>query len=148
MIYIGIDPDIDRSGVAVYDTVKQTIELKTLRFADLIEEIVIASYLVPIHIVVEGGWLINKSNWHNEKQGSRVASRIGKNVGMNHATGLILVQMIEKFADEKQPITLEVVKPRGKLKNEIIQEMFKNLPKKQTNQEERDALMLISNFIL
>lgn len=139
MIYIGIDPDIEKNGVAVYDTQDKSIELRCVPFWDLIEEL--ESYLVPIHVVLEAGWLIKKSNWHNEKLGARVSSNIGKKVGQNHAIG----QILEQYLKHKN-IRHELCKPLGKVKNDFIQKLFK-LQKKTTNQEERDALMLINRFI-
>lgn len=140
MIYIGVDPDIDKNGVAVYCDEQKDIELKNLKFWELIGEI--ESYLVPIHVVLEAGWLIKKSNWHNEKQGVRLASKIGKNVGQNHAVGQLLEQYLKH-----NDISYELVKPQGKVKNDFVQRLFKNLPKKTTNQEERDALMLLTKYI-
>jgi len=139
-IIIGIDPDIYKNGVAVYDTEEKDIELKCLKFWDLIQEF--ESYLVPIHVVLEAGWLIKKSNWHNENKGSRVSSNIGKKVGQNHAVGQLLEQYL-KFKN----ISYELVKPQGKVKNDYIQRLFRNMPKKTTNQEERDALKLLIKFI-
>lgn len=133
MIYIGIDPDTDKSGVAVFDTEDNSLELSTLSFWDLIEEL--DSYIAPIHIVIEGGHLINKSNWHGSKN-IYTAAKIGKNVGSNHAIGRLLVEYCEKHG-----LSYETQKPKGK----VSAEYFKAITgyAKRTNQEERDAAMLV-----
>ena len=35
MIYIGIDPDIERNGVAVVDSVSRSVQLYSMAFAEL-----------------------------------------------------------------------------------------------------------------
>lgn len=132
-IYIGIDPDIDKSGVAIWDRRDKSLELYNMTLPELIDEL--KAYNVPIHVVIEAGWLINKSNWHTA-QGQFRRERIAKNVGENHAIGKIIEQFCKhlNFSHELQ-------KPKGK----INQQTFKNMTKviKRTNQEQRDAAMLV-----
>lgn len=135
MIYIGIDPDVEKSGVAVYDTEDKSLELKTLDFWSIIEEI--ESYLVPVTLVIEAGWLIKKSNWHGtSKQSKTAGERIAKNVGSNHQVGKLLA----KYCESKG-IKYSLVKPIGKLDHNT----FKKITgyKGRTNQEVRDAGMLV-----
>jgi hypothetical protein len=135
-IYIGIDPDITASGVAVYDKEDNSLELRTLSFWELIEEI--ESYLVPIHIVIEAGHLIKKSNWHGAAN-TYTAARIGKNVGSNHQIG----KLIQEYC-EKHNISHELIKPLGKVNQEIFNGIWER--KGRTNQEVRDAAMLIYRY--
>ena len=136
---VGIDPDIDRSGVAVKEDGK--IILHSLRFWDLFEFL---SQMRPHKVVIEGGWLNKKSNFRLGKNGN-VNARIGKNVGANHEVGRKIVEMCEYLGLE-----YEVVKPLkkvwkgegGKITHEEILKHFK-LNIKRSNQEERDALLLI-----
>lgn len=137
IIYIGIDPDITLNGVAVYDREDGSLELSNLSFWDLIEEI--KSYLVPIHVVIEGGHLIKKSNWHGQKN-VYTAARIGKNVGSNHQVGKLLVEYCER-----ECISHEVVPPKGKVSHQYFCSIW-GLKKGKTNQEQRDAAMLILKF--
>jgi hypothetical protein len=136
---VGIDPDIDKSGVAVKEDGK--ITLYSLRFWDLFEFL---SQLRPQKVVIEGGWLNQKSNFRAGKS-SNVSARIGKNVGANHEAGRKIVEMCEYLK-----LDYEIVKPLqkvwkgkdGKITHEEIVKHFK-LDIKRSNQEERDALLLI-----
>lgn len=135
-IIIGIDPDITLNGVAIYDTEEKDLELKNLSFWDLIEEI--KSYLIPIHVVIEAGHLINKSNWHGSKT-VYTAARIGKNVGSNHQVG----RLIEEYC-LNHGISHELIKPLGKVKADYFNAVWDW--KGRTNQEQRDAAMLIFKY--
>ena len=136
-IYIGIDPDITASGVAVYDKDDNYLELRTLPFWELIDEL--KSYLVPIHVVIEAGHLIKKSNWHGAAN-NYTAARIGKNVGSNHQIGKLLQEYCEKH-----DISHELVKPLGKVNQEVFNGIWER--KGRTNQEVRDAAMLIYKYV-
>lgn len=136
---IGIDPDIDKSGVAVKEDGEYT--LYSLSFWDLFEFL---SQCRPKLVVIEGGWLNAKSNFRFAKSTS-IASRMGKNVGENHSVGKKIVEMC-KYLE----IDHKVVKPLqkvwkgkdGKITHSEVVKHFK-INKKKTNQEERDALLLI-----
>ena len=135
MIYIGIDPDVEKSGVAIYDTSDKSLELYCKTFWEVIEEI--EAYLHPITVVIEAGWLIKKSNWHGKVNQSKTAGeRIAKNVGSNHQVGKLLVEYCEW-----KNINYKLVKPMGK----IDHFRFKKFTgyKGKTNQEKRDAGMLV-----
>ena len=136
MIYIGVDPDIDKNGVAVYDTQDNSLELSNLSFWDLIEEI--ESYLVPITVIIESGHLISKSNWHGAKTKS-TAAKIGKNVGANHQVGRLLIEYCEHNG-----IKYKAVEPKGKIKAKIFNHIWRI--SKRTNQEQRDAAMLLISY--
>ena len=93
-LIIGIDPDLDKSGVAVLG---QSFELKNLTFAETVE--LFRSYQDQIKkVVIEAGWMNKKSNLHScIGQSKRAGERIAKNVGENHATGKLLVEMAESL---------------------------------------------------
>lgn len=111
MIIIGIDPDIEKNGVAICENGKLT-QLLNLTFVEVIE-------LVMEHqdnikkVVIEAGWLIPKSNWHTK--GRRITAeareKIAKNVGENHATGKHLTAFVESLGVKVQLLT-----PQGKIK--------------------------------
>lgn len=132
-IYIGIDPDVDKSGVAVWDKSNKTLELYNMTMPELIDKL--KRYNSSIYVVIEAGWLINKSNWHTA-HGQYRREKIAKNVGENHASGKIIEQFCKHLG-----ISYELMKPKGK----IDQQTFKNMTKviKRTNQEQRDAAMLV-----
>lgn len=87
-------------------------------------------------VVIEAGWLNTKSNFRNI-QSRLVAERTAKNVGENHATGKLLVQMAES-----KGIPVLMIKPT---RTKLDSESFNRVTGWQgrTNQEQRDACMLI-----
>ena len=135
-IIIGIDPDVDKNGVAINHC--KNITLDNLRFFELFEKLkTLQLESIPMIVVVEGGWL-NKSNWHKKEKGSAaVNAKIGNHTGANHETGKKIVEMLEYLN-----ITHVVVKPT---KSKVNAKLFKMITgiKQSTNQEKRDAYMLI-----
>jgi len=151
---IGIDPDIDKSGLCEYNTHTKTIfTLDCVSFFSLIEFLGNYKYMCPssgYKVYLEAGWLNKKSNYHysliqNRKltliQKLGTCERIAKNVGENHAVG----KLIEQFLI-KNKIQHELVRPtKKKLKhNEFCRITGWN--NGQTNQEKRDAGMLVYGY--
>lgn len=107
--YVGIDPDVDRSGYAAYSkSQKRLLHCTTLPFFHLLEVLKKwSSYRnepnkVVVHI--EGAWLSQKSNWHFQKaahqlteKDKRIGERIAKNVGNNHQVGKLIVEMCQQL---------------------------------------------------
>lgn len=142
-IFIGIDPDVDKSGVAYYVSSNKKLTLKSLTFFDLLEYLkkVKKNFSdvenVKLTVVIEGGWL-NKSNWHVVKNGTAaVNAKIGSHVGENHEVGRKIVEMCQYLN-----INHIVVTPR---RTKVKEEYFKMLTgyKARTNQEKRDAALLV-----
>jgi len=133
---IGIDPDIDKNGVA-YIYGKET-GLFNYTFFELFDFLKLKkSEKTEVFVVVEGGWL-NKSNWHTKKKGSAALNaKIGSYTGANHETGKKIVEMLEYLK-----IPYKVTRPT---KTKLKEEYFKKLTglKGRHNQEQRDAYMLI-----
>ena len=96
-IFIGVDPDVDRNGVAMWDKETKTLSLQKLKFFELYEFLAILKHnrAEDITVVIEAGWLNKKSNWHTSGKGEFVAGRIGTKVGANHETGKKIVEMCE-----------------------------------------------------
>ena len=147
-VVIGIDPDVDKSGVAFLMVENRIIELENLTFADLLD------YLREIRdvltkegrffvVVVEAGWL-NKAHWHVGKGGSAArAAAIGNHTGRNHEVGRKIVEMCRHYGIEvvEQPPLRKMWKGRdGKITHEEL-EHFTGIMGK-TNQEARDAALL------
>lgn len=132
---IGIDPDLEKSGVACLHEDSNRIEMTTLNFVDLIKFIRM-NWPIIKEVYLEAGWLNQKSSWH-AAQNKSVAACIGKKVGQNHATGLLLEQCIKA-----EGVKVICVKPT---KTKLDAEQFKKLTKieTRTNQEMRDAAMLV-----
>lgn len=144
---IGIDPDVDKNGVAFLDVAKRSfVWLKTLDFFETYSEI---SKLLQMltgkraAVVMEAGWL-NKSNWHVAKaQNKYMAAAIGRSAGRNHQAGQCLVNMAEH---SRWPIELQ--RPLRKIwqgndrkitRNELFEITGYN---GRSNQESRDAALL------
>ena len=139
VIRVGIDPDINKSGFAItIDGALVRVEART--FFDLCDMLNSAKNIARdvgamLMVTIEAGWLIKKSNWH-PAQGRGIRDRIAKNVGENHAAG----KLIARWCNEAG-IPHELIPPRGKVKSA----RFKRLTgwNKRTNQDMRDAVMLI-----
>mgnify|MGYP000335375459 CR=1 FL=1 len=136
MIYIGIDPDVDKSGFAVWDSRNRTFkEIETYGFFDLIQKM--NSFDSEIQVVIEAGWLISKSNFHGRKgQPKSVGEKIAKSVGANHQVGKLFVEWC-RFNN----IRFREIKPQGKI-NSVDFKRLTGWPKR-TNSEQRDSAMLI-----
>ena len=136
--HIGIDPDVDKSGIAIWDSENKTLELKNLAFFELLDFLKeFKENNKSFAVVVEGGWL-NKSNWHS-KIGSNASfnAKIGERTGANFETGKKIVEMCVYLK-----ITHSVIQPK---KSKLKHDYFKKVTgfAKRTNQEQRDAAMLV-----
>lgn len=139
-IFVGIDPDCEKSGVAYYETWTRMLEMSNLSFFQLFDYLVWckanAINDVEFIVVIEGGWL-NKSNWHAIKGSAAVNANIGQRVGANHETGKKIVEMCQYLQ-----INYEIVKPtRAKINAETFRHITGTIGR--TNQEQRDAAMLV-----
>ena len=135
-ILIGIDPDVDKSGFAMLNG--NQMKLSNLTFFELFEELRFyrEREVKPV-VYVECGFL-NKSNWHKKFGGSSaVNAKIGERTGANFETAKKIVEMCEYLR-----IPCEKIKPRNSKTNS---DFFKKITgiNTRTNQEQRDALMLI-----
>jgi len=101
--FVGIDPDVEKSGLAIYEkATKKLTRITALSFWDLHKQLPVIFNRPDAGVIhIEGGWLVEKSNFHtSELKGfhtikeSRVAQRIAKNVGNNHAAGRAIVEML------------------------------------------------------
>lgn len=138
MINIGIDPDVDKSGFSIINGTEY--KLQTLPFFDIFKrfkELTLLHGKENITIYIECGFL-NKSNWHKKAaQSANVNAKIGERTGANFEVAKKLCEMCEYLGFKY----IQVRPNRSK----IDAATFKALTKitKRTNQEERDAFMLI-----
>lgn len=131
---IGIDPDIDKSGFAIWKD--NELFLYCMEFAK-IQEFLLDNKDKIRKVVISAGWL-NKTNFHAKSNFNKsVNSIIGERVGANHQVGKLIAQYCKHYN-----IVCELSKPRAKKLNA---ETFKNITKveKRTNQEQRDAGILV-----
>jgi len=137
-VKIGIDPDIGLSGYAIMAG-GVFEDIRTLKFFEVCDEIKVTEQICrsignSLVVYIEAGWLHKKSNWHGGR--GAVAQKIAKNVGTNHAVGKLFVAFCEHYG-----IKHEEVLPKGKVDAKTFWSITGWKPR--TNQEQRDAAMLI-----
>jgi len=138
-IYIGIDPDTAKSGVAIWSKQNKFLELSNMKFFDLFAQLLFMRrlYNEEVLVIVDAGWL-NKSNFHaSNKFNKSVNSIIGERTGANHEVGKKIVEMCEYLG-----LKYELHKPT---KSKVNAETFAKITgvKGRTNQEQRDAGLLV-----
>lgn len=135
-MYIGIDPDVHKSGVAFKNG--KLIELSNLTFFQLFDFLIFYKDQEKKPIVyIECGYL-NASNWHKKTNASAsINSKIGERTGANFETAKKIVEMCEY-------LNLEHVKVKP-TRSKVNSDFFKQITgfTQRTNQEQRDAYMLI-----
>ena len=153
-IVIGIDPDVDKSGVAFLECSTRKLEITTLSFPDLLDYLQWVKKQAgtnpqSVRVIIEAGWL-NQSNWHLTARDTRAACAAkGNHAGRNHETGRKIAEMCDHWQ-----IPYELVKPlalkvrgfhlwKGK-DGKITQEELAAFTgiRGRTNQEGRDAALL------
>jgi len=138
-IIIGIDPDVDKSGFAVWLPSEQIFdEINALTLGEIINYINLNRGRINL-VVIEAGWL-NKGNRHiNEKTTPRIAAKTGENVGRNFQRGIDLAEIMEFFK-----IPCRLVKPTATNSWKTDEKMFQKITgTKGGNPEKRDAAMLV-----
>lgn len=133
-IIIGIDPDLEKSGVAILGS---DLQLKNLTFHETVELFRNEQDSIK-KVVIEAGWENKKANFRVGGNHSRqVNEQISRRVGMNHATGILLAEIAQAMG-----IAVLLVKPT---KSKLDAKEFNKITGWQgwTNQEVRDAAMLV-----
>lgn len=144
---IAIDPDVEKSGVAVLDIESRSLELYSLPFPDLIDFIYNFPDKDVVRIAVEAGWL-NKTNWHSAPS-MAAAANIGNRTGRNHETGRKIVEMCEHKGFSVsliKPLGKRWKGPNGKITHNELKSVLNGrkivLNRKRTNQDERDSILI------
>lgn len=139
-LIIGIDPDVEKNGVATVDKQINEMQVSTLAFPQLIEYLKDKSKDYTILVLIEAGWL-NHSNWHlSPKITIQKAAQIGNATGRNHETGRKIAEMCEYYK-----IPYKLIKPLKKIwrgtDGKISAAEFSRITgcSSRTNQEMRDA---------
>jgi len=137
-VFIGIDCDVTKSGLAYYYPESKNFVLKNLSFFELFDELKMMKQTGnEITVIIEAGWL-NKSNWHAVNKGSAaINAQIGQRTGANHETGKKIAEMCEYLQ-----LKYELKKPS---KAKMDSKTFNAITgvSCRTNQEQRDAGILI-----
>lgn len=146
-IIIGIDPDVDLSGVARLDVKEKLSWAGTLPFpqlVDFVRDICHNAEGKSVLVVVEASWATSH-NWHlkrNEKPA--VAAKKGYQEGRNHEVGKKIVEMLRHNAIEvveRRPLVKMWKGPDRKITHDEMTDIC-GWKRKRSNQEERDALLL------
>jgi len=140
---IAVDPDVDKSGVAVLNVATQRIEVLSMTFPELLDYLCNAKVLSPnLKLYVEAGWLNKKSNFHGQT-GNR-GQRVAKNVGANHQVGKLIIEMAKHYkidVSQVPPLRKCWKGKDGKITQEEIEYFIPGFPKR-TNQDSRDSALL------
>ena len=150
-IVIGIDPDVEKSGMGFLEVSTRKLEASTLTFPELLDYLQFVKKQSEerdetVVVVVEASWLISH-HWQTKRgDNQRVTAMKGNSAGRNHEVGRKIVEKCEHYG-------LEVVEQRplrkcwkgrdGKITHEEL-EYFTGL-RGRTNQEMRDAVLLAWN---
>lgn len=144
-IIVGIDPDTVKSGIATYYNGELLIE--SLPFPELIEKLYLLATLPDdVLVVVEAGWLNEKSNFRNTV--GRRSDNISKKVGRNLQTGRHICEMARHYGlevKEQKPFNKGWKGANGKITHDELNYILQHngLPEvKRTNQDARDAALI------
>lgn len=145
-LIIGIDPDVDASGVATIDQVTQSLELTCLKFFELHEYLSEHKESIKM-VIIEAGWR-NKGNWHKIRRGSAsINAKIGERTGANFEVAKKISEMCDHLKIpfmEIKPLPKNWKGPDKKITAAEFNE--KTGLKSRTNQEMRDAGLIALAF--
>lgn len=146
-IIIGIDPDVNKSGVGVVSRERKDVEVFSRSFPELLEYLKMAAKHTSVVVVVEASWKIS-TNWHTGRGDSiRTAARKGKDAGRCHEVGRKIVECAQYYGlevVERLPLKKIWKGKDGKITDEEIKAFMPIQGR--TNQEERDAALLAWDY--
>lgn len=148
-LIIGIDPDVEKSGLACIDVAEGSLYTEALPLPQLLDRVesIVGSGRMAV-VVIEASWA-SSHNWHGRVNDSRrIAGRKGYDVGRNHQTGIAIAEILRHRGVEvvERPPLLKVWRGRdGKITHEEITRLC-GWNRRRSNQEERDALLLAWDF--
>lgn len=141
---IGIDPDIEKSGVCYLYTPTRQVEVQTMDFPHLLEYLSTFESDCNVVVIVEASWK-SRHNWHLKFSDNKyVASAKGYSEGQNHQLGKLIVEMCQYWGipvEEKTPLRKMWKGQGGKITQWEIEKFIPGFPKR-SNQEARDATLL------
>lgn len=148
---IAIDPDTEKSGVATLDLSRMEVHAEAMPFPVLLDMLRdVSQWSVPTRVIVEGGWLVSKSNYHYAR--GKGGERIAKNVGANHETGRKIVEMLAHWGIEHEVIhpLKKCWKGRdGKITLAELNSLLRGMGIKEMgrcNQDVRDAVLIALTY--
>ncbi len=155
-IIIGIDPDVDKSGLALLNVSRKTITIADFEFPFLLDYIKECGRITKeegtsLVVIVEAGWLV-KSNWHlHPKHTRQVAAEIGNRTGQNFAVGMKIIEMCRHWdikVKMQKPLAKHWKGPDKKITHKELKYLVEPIvrPIKATNPEKRDAVLLAWHY--
>lgn len=146
-IIIGIDPDVEASGVATLCLKTKRIDATTMTLpalTDYFRRVCNEHPTLVVSVVVEASWT-TAHNFHSLPSDSKaVAAKKGYHVGRNHQIGIDIADIARHFnlAVKLQPPLRKIWKGKDrKITHEEICAIT-GYTAKRSNQEERDAMLL------
>lgn len=153
---IAIDPDCEMSGVATVDTTNGEIKVRKMTFPEVIKylkdmqvwkEDPLSTDDYSFKVVLEAGWL-NQGNWHlghGKYMTANRAAAIGRSVGLNHQTGILMKEMCEDMmipSELQMPYRKTWQGKDGKITQGEIESLTGHPKLPRMNQDQRDALLI------
>ena len=155
---IGIDPDIDKSGVCII--VHNKVELFNFNMPTLFNTFFKnlqaqqeSNFTLKTEVYVEAGFL-NNHYFQPLKSSTFVIAKINRNIGENHACAKIIIEMGKAFnlnIIPCYPVTSTNYRSRGKKIThpqflQMLQRNNLNYYGESSNQESRDAALLAVTY--
>lgn len=147
---IGIDPDVDKSGVAEVHVETRKVNMASLTFPQLMDYL---QYMQNEYgckedermlVVVEAGWM-NANNWHTSRgQSVAAAAKTGQNTGRNHEVARKIAEMARHYGMnviEVKPLRKCWKGKDGKITHDELSMIIGGIDSR-TNQEVRDACLI------
>ena len=153
-IIIGIDPDVDRNGIAMLDMSTHSLQVQMLTFPNLLDFIK-EKYRQfaeidkwDFKVIIEAGWM-NRGNYHIQRwQGKQGIASLGVDQGRNEQVSRTIGQMMEHWDipyEFKRPLPkCWHGKDRKITKEELEEITLQKLGR--LNQEGRDAALLAWDY--
>lgn len=145
-LVIGIDPDLDKSGIGIFNKETKELQYMSIKFFDLYRWLIENKSEIN-QVKIEAGWLNKKSNFRSAKSRD-ISDRMSKNVGENHAIGKKILEMCEDLQIKyklSKPLLKKWKGSGGKITHEELINVLKPLGiemNKKTNQDVRDSILI------
>lgn len=148
-IQVGIDPDINRSGVCIrHDGVITRLEAWTI--GELVTELIALKTFNPearVLVAIEGGWLVKKSNFRVKAKTARYGEAVANDTGKNAGYGMAIADLLTHYKFNPKvirPINKKPFKINGSWTPEgrIAFDNANGFPRRYVNDDIRDAVMI------
>jgi len=151
-VIIAIDPDVEKSGVALLEVETRKLEVSSYTFQQLFDYLTFIKeenekHNKKIVVVVEASWTTTHNYHLSGKHTLASASKTGYNIGRNHQQGMVICEMAKHYGFEvieHAPLRKCWKGKDGKITHEELASFTGLIGK--TNQDSRDAALLAWNY--